>query len=85
MRSYTIYVTLRLIYVYMKIFAGYKNFTKPDYLCIAENWWNKFSMWYRSQYPLCNHYTGHIISVIKLSPIRAGGKIGENFSPGENF
>ena len=44
-----------------------------------------FSMWYRSQYPLCNHYTGHIISVIKLSPIRAGGKIGENFSPGDKI
>ena len=37
-------------------------------------------MWHRLPYPLCNHYTGHTISIIKFPLIRAGGEIGENFS-----
>ena len=65
-----------------------KDFAKPSYLCIhiAENFCGinvrqcskKVAISYVHVYAIIN--MGQKISVIKFSPMRAGGEIGENFS-----
>ena len=60
-----------------------KNFAKPSYLCIAEIFsginFRQCSKGHHILNVIIN--TGQKIRAIKISPIRADGKIGENFLP----
>ena len=57
-----------------------KNFAKPSYLCIAEIFSGiNFRQYGKGHYILNVINTGQNICAIKILPIRADGKIGENF------